>query len=182
MLNHAAPLELVRSTLAAIPIFALMSLDVQAETLLAIEKILHGLLWKGRRDAHGGHCLVAWDQPKELGKLGIIILRNMNIVLKTRWLWLSRVEASRSWREFDIQVPPMVTKVFEAATSSVVGDGASTFFWLDKWLPEGRLKDLAPCLVALISKRLSRSRLVKDCLDGGWLDDIPADLDTLAID
>jgi hypothetical protein len=186
MLNRAAPLELVRSTLPAIPIFALMSLDVQAKTLLAIEKILRGLLWKGQRDAHGGHCLVAWDQvcmPKELGRLGIIILRKMNIALKTRWLWLSRVEASRSWREFGIQVPPIVTKVFKAAASSVVGDGASTFFWLDKWrLPEGRLKDLAPRLVALIPKRLSRSRLVKDCLDGGWLDDIPADLDTLAID
>jgi hypothetical protein len=34
----------------------------------------------------------------------------------------------------------------------------------------------------LIPKRLSRSRLVKDYLDGGWLDDIPADLDALAID
>jgi hypothetical protein len=64
----------------------------------------------------------------------------------------------------------------------VVGDGASTFFWLDKWLPEGRLKDLAPRLFALIPKRLSRSQLVKDCLDGGWLDDIPADHDALAID
>jgi hypothetical protein len=185
MLNRAGRLELVRSTLAAIPIFALMSLDVQAETLLAIEKILRGFLWKGRRDAHGGHCLVAWDRvcmPKELGGLGIINLRKMNIALRTRWLWLSRVEASRPWKEFVIQVPRMVTEIFEAATSSVVGDGASTFFWLDKWLPEGRLKDLAPRLFALIPKRLSRSRLVKDCLDGGWLDDIPADLDALAID
>jgi hypothetical protein len=185
MLNRAGRLELVRSTLAAIPIFALMSLDVQAETLLAIEKILRGFLWKGRRDAHGGHCLVAWDRvcmPKELGGLGIINLRKMNIALRTRWLWLSRVEASRPWKEFDIQVPPMVTAVFEAATSSVVGDGASTFFWLDKWLPVGRLKDLAPRLFALIPKRLSRSLLVKDCLDGRWLDDIPADLDALAID
>jgi hypothetical protein len=184
MLNHAGRLELVRSTLAVIPIFALMSLDVQAETLLAIEKILLGFLWKGRRDAHGGHYLVAWDRVcmlKELGGLGIINLWKMNIALRTWWLWLSRVEASRSWKEFDIQVPPMVTAVFEAATSSVVGDGASTFFWLDKWLPSGRLKDLAPCLFALIPKRLSQSRLVKDCLDGGWLDDIPADLDARAI-
>jgi hypothetical protein len=70
----------------------------------------------------------------------------------------------------------MVTEIFEAVTSSVLGDGASMFFWLDKWLPEGHLKDLAPHLFALISKRLSRSRLVKDCLDGGWLDDIPVDL------
>jgi hypothetical protein len=185
MLNRAGRLELVRSTLAAIPIFALMSLDVQAETLLAIEKILRGFLWKGRRDANGGHCLVACDRvcmPKELGGLGIINLQKMNIALRARWLWLSRVEASRPWREFDIQVPTMVTEIFEAATSSVVGDGASMFFWLDKWLPEGRLKDLAPHLFALIPKRLSRSRLVKDCLDGGWLDDIPADLDALAID
>jgi hypothetical protein len=120
--------------------------------------------------------------PKELGGLGIINLRKMNIALRMRWLWLSRVEASRPWKEFDIQVPPMVTEIFEAATSSMVGDGASTFFWLDKWLREGRHKDLAPHLFALIPKRLSRSRLVKDCLDGGWLDDIPTDLDALAID
>jgi hypothetical protein len=185
MLNRAGRLELVRSTLAVIPIFALMSLDVQVETLLAIEKILRGFLWKGERDAHGGHCLVAWDRvcmPKELGGLGIINLRMMNIALWARWLWLSRVEASRPWKEFDIQVPPMVTKVFEAATSSVVGVGASTFFWLDRWLPDGRLKDLAPNLFALIPRRLSWSRLVKDCLEGGWLDDIPTNLDALAID
>jgi hypothetical protein len=52
----------------------------------------------------------------------------MNIALRTRWLWLSRVEASRPWKEFDIRVPALVTEVFEAASSSVLGDGASTFF------------------------------------------------------
>jgi hypothetical protein len=176
MLSRVGRLELVRSTLAAIHIFAMMSLDVQIETLLAIEKILRGFLWKGRKDAHGGHCLVVWDRicmPKELGGLGIINLRRMNLALRTRWLWLSRVEASRPWKEFDIRVPAMVTEVFEAATSSVVGDGASTFFWIDRWLPDGRLKDLAPQLFALIPKRLSRSRLVKERLDGGWPDDRP---------
>jgi hypothetical protein len=105
--------------------------------------------------------------------LGIINLRRMNLALRARWLWLSRVEASRPGKEFYIQVPPMVTEIFKATTSLVVGDGASTFFWLDNWLPDGRLKDLVPHLFALIPRRLSRSRLVKDCLDGGWLYDIP---------
>jgi hypothetical protein len=59
MLNRAGLLELVRSTLVSISIFAMMSPDVQIETPLAIEKILRGFLWKGRKDAHGGHCLVA---------------------------------------------------------------------------------------------------------------------------
>jgi hypothetical protein len=49
-------------------------------------------------------------------------------------------------------------------------------------MPDGRLKDLAPHLFSLILRRLSRSRLVKDCLDRGWLDDIRADLDALAIE
>jgi hypothetical protein len=40
----------------------MMSLDVQIETLLTIEKILHGFLWKGRKDMQGGHCLVVWDR------------------------------------------------------------------------------------------------------------------------
>jgi hypothetical protein len=45
-----------------------------------------------------------------------------------------------------------------------------------------RLKDLAPHLFTKIPRRLSRSRLVKDNIDGGWLDDIPTDLDAIAID
>jgi hypothetical protein len=47
MLNRVGWLELVRSTLAAISLFAMMSLEIPIETLLAIEKILHGFLWKG---------------------------------------------------------------------------------------------------------------------------------------
>jgi hypothetical protein len=62
MLNRAGRLKLVRSTLATMSIFAMMSLNVQIVTLLAIEKILRGFLWKGRKDAHGGHYLVVWDK------------------------------------------------------------------------------------------------------------------------
>jgi hypothetical protein len=53
---------------------------------------------------------------------------------------------------------------------------------VDCWLTDGSLKELAPCLFALTPKRLSRSCLVKDYLDGGWLDDIPADIDALDIE
>jgi hypothetical protein len=65
-------------------IFAMMSLDVLVETLLAIEKILRGFLWKGRKDAQGGNYLVAWDRvcmPKEFGGLGIPNLQKLNLAL-----------------------------------------------------------------------------------------------------
>jgi hypothetical protein len=89
MLNCAGRLELIRSTLADISIFAMMSLDVQIETLLAIEKILCGFLWKGHKDVLGGHYLVAWDRvcmSKEFDGLGIPNLRKMNLGLQVRWL------------------------------------------------------------------------------------------------
>jgi hypothetical protein len=95
MLNHAGQHELVRSTLVAMSIFAMMSLNVQIKTLLVIENILCRFPWKCRKNAHGGHFLVAWDivcMPKEFEGLGIPNLRKMNLALRVCWLWLSQVK------------------------------------------------------------------------------------------
>jgi hypothetical protein len=43
--------------------------------------------------------------PKDLGELGILNLRVMNLALKARWLWLRKMDASKMWKEFNIQVP-----------------------------------------------------------------------------
>ena len=133
----------------------MMSLDLPPKTLVALERILKGFLWKGRKEVHGGHCLVAWDRvcmPKELGGLGILNLKVMNFALRARWLWLEQMDSTKPWREFNIQVPKVVRQLFEAATRSVVGDGASTLFWTDKWLPEGRIHDMAPNLFKAVSR------------------------------
>ncbi|KAM0834158.1 hypothetical protein ACQ4PT_063804 [Festuca glaucescens] len=114
LLDRGGRLELIRATLSAIPIFSMMSLDIPAKTLSAIEKIIRGFLWKGRKDVKGGHCLVAWDKT-------------------------------------------------------------------DRWLPEGRLSDIAPNLSKAVPKRAVRLRKVREGLAGAWLDDIPPDLDAPAI-
>ncbi|KAM0899529.1 hypothetical protein ACQ4PT_021212 [Festuca glaucescens] len=98
LLDKGGRLELVRATLSAMPIFAMMSLDLPVKTLVAIEKIIRGFLWKGRKDVKGGHCLVAWSKvctPKEWGGLGVPNLRMMNMALRARWLWLQRVDEGR---------------------------------------------------------------------------------------
>jgi hypothetical protein len=110
LLDKGGRLELVRATLSTIPIFAMMSLDLPAKTIIAIEKIIRGFLWKGRKEVKGGHCLVAWDKvcaPKEWGGLGIPNIKMMNLALRTRWLWLQRTEDSKPWKELNIQVPKM---------------------------------------------------------------------------
>ena len=68
---------LVQFVLTSIMIYILMALDLPPWALKAIDKIRRGFLWKGRRDASGGHCLLAWPKvarPLNLGGLGISIL------------------------------------------------------------------------------------------------------------
>jgi hypothetical protein len=64
---------------------------------------------------------------KELRGLGIINLQKMNLALRAGWLWLSRVEASRPWKEFDIQrslrLPPPQWWVMELPLSSGLTGG-----------------------------------------------------------
>ena len=162
----------------------MMSLDLPVKTLVAIEKIIRGFLWAGRKEARGGHCLVAWERfcmPKRLGGLKIPNLRLMNHALRARWLWLSRTDSSKPWSEFNIQVPRVARGLFEVATTSVVGDGASTLFWTDRWLAGGRVKELAPNLLLKVPKRARCSRRVREGLAGGWLEDVPSDLNALEI-
>jgi hypothetical protein len=54
LLDKGGRLELVRSILSVMPMFSMMSLDIPAKTILAIEKIIRGFLWKGRKYVKGG--------------------------------------------------------------------------------------------------------------------------------
>jgi len=57
-------------------IYILLALELPPCALKAIDKIRRGFLWKGRKDARGGHCLFAWPKvtrPIYLGGLASLI-------------------------------------------------------------------------------------------------------------
>jgi hypothetical protein len=71
-----------------------MAVDFPQWAHKAVNKIRCGYLWRGRSDAKGGHCLVAWDsvcRPLDLGGLGISILTTLGWALKVQWLWLQKM-------------------------------------------------------------------------------------------
>jgi hypothetical protein len=71
----------VQFVLTGTAIYHAMALDLPKWALKAIDKIRRGFLWKGRKEAIGRHCLVAWSKvarPKELEGLGISDLQNLN--------------------------------------------------------------------------------------------------------
>lgn len=184
LLSKGGRLVLVKSTLAAIPVYSMMSMDLLGKVLKGVEKLCRGFLWKGRKEAHGGHCLVAWDKvckPKELGGLGIPNLGYLNAALRVRWLWLDKVDDSKPWKEFAVTTTGLANDIFEAATSSRVGDGRGTLFWTDRWLDGCRIRDEFPSLAAVVRPRLLHTRTVRDGVHGAWLMDVGLDLGEEAI-
>ena len=59
-------------------IYIVRATDLPAWPIKEIDKIRQRFLWYGRKEAKGGHCLVAWVKvcwPIELGGLGISDLK-----------------------------------------------------------------------------------------------------------
>jgi hypothetical protein len=64
-----------------------MAVDFPQWAYKAVDKIQRGYLWRGRREAKGGHCLVTWSvvcRPLQLGGLGISNLTILNWALRVR--------------------------------------------------------------------------------------------------
>jgi hypothetical protein len=91
LMNRAGRSVYVQFVMAARVIYTAMSMDLPLWAIKAIEKLLRGFLWRGRKEAKGGHCLLVWAKvarPKELGGLGIQNIRNLGWALRARWPWL----------------------------------------------------------------------------------------------
>jgi hypothetical protein len=79
LLNRAGRAKLVKHVLTAMLIHIATALDLPPWCLKAVDKLRQNFLWRGRKKANVGHCLIAWpkvSRPKELGGLGICQTRD----------------------------------------------------------------------------------------------------------
>jgi hypothetical protein len=145
----------VQFVLTAMLIYLVMAIDFPPWAIKAVDKLRRSFLWRGRKDARGGHCLVAWGKvtrPPELGGLDISDLKHLSWALRMRWVWLKKTEPHRPWASLPIQIPDQVNS-FSVAVVSEVGNGNRTLFWTDRWIHGQCIADLAPRLLEAIPKR-----------------------------
>jgi hypothetical protein len=166
----------VQHVLTGMTVYLAMAMDIPQWALDAIDKIRKGFLWRGRKEAKGGHCLVAWGKvcrPLQLGGLGISSLPELCWALRMRWLWLQKTDLGRPWASLPIHVPNKARAFFSMALISKVGDGSNTLFWNDRWLHGTRISDIAPSLYKSIPRRIANRRTVKEALlNRRWISDI----------
>jgi hypothetical protein len=114
----------VQFVLTGMLIYLLMAVEFPAWAIKAIDKIRRGFLWRGRKDALGGHCLITWPKvcrPKEHGGLGISDLKTLGWSLKMRWVCLQKTDPDRPWADFNISIPEQIQAFFPVAVYFEVG-------------------------------------------------------------
>jgi hypothetical protein len=176
---------LVKAVLFSIPIYHQIALQCPKWVVKAIQKLMRGFLWKGRKDIKGGHCLIGWQRvcrPRKLGGLGIHDMEVMGWALSMRWLWLKKTQPTRPWAALEVQVHPKAVAMFDISVQAVVGDGATILFWTDKWIQGKSIADLVPELVAEVPRRFLKQHTVQEALSSGvWVNDIKRDLSDHAV-
>jgi len=83
------------------------------------------------------------------------------------------MDLSRPWAGFQIQVPHNAEALFKMAVDHIVGNGASTLFWKDRWIDGQTIEEVASNLFKAIPKRITRRQTVAQALvNRSWVADI----------
>jgi hypothetical protein len=140
------------------------------KTLKAADKIRRGFHWAAKDCANGGQCTVNWGKvcrPLRYG--GLQDLERAGTMLRLRWMWLSITDPTKPWIRLDLQFTAKEQDMFFASTRMSVGDGNTARFWTDQWLDGQAIKEIAPAVADMISKRIRKSMTVSQgLLDGNW--------------
>jgi hypothetical protein len=176
LMTKAGRATMVKAVISAIPIHQQLVLAPPKKTLKLIDKIKRGFLWEGKREAKGGNCHVNWKRvcrPLAYGGLGIPDIERTGLALRLRWLWLTRTDSRRAWRDLDLQFSAEERAIFFASTNMVIGNGQQALFWEDRWIDGRAAREIAPALFDCIPKRRRKIRTVAQGLQGNsWARDI----------
>ncbi|XP_075508178.1 uncharacterized protein LOC142545090 [Primulina tabacum] len=158
-LSFAGRKVLVQPVLNAIPLYTMQTSLLPMGICSEIEKTIRNFLW-GRQYGERKCHLVKWEvvtKPKSMGGLGIRRMQQMNLAFMTKLGWRLMNDKNSLWAQVlkekymhktniskGIQAKQGASKTWqdiskamqtlEQGKRSVVRNGKSTSFWMDKWL------------------------------------------------
>lgn len=143
-------------------------------THATMDKVRCRFFWEGVGDTRKFH-MVNWAtvcKPKELGGLGILNTKLMNIALLSKWVWKLSQHEQGLWADLlrakylptgDIFTSPTIKgsqfwnglqkikHLFKLGAKHEVHNGRATLFWSDWWKGRTPLRERFPCLYSISS-------------------------------
>jgi len=172
--NIARPgrIALAKSVLMATAVYHSTAIPLNKWARNQITKIARNFVWAGDEGEHAaqGKALVNWKtvcRPKALGGLGMTDLGCSGRALRLRWPWLQWTDPSRTWAGSKLPCSPADMDLFRACTKISLGNGERASFWHDNWCGRGPIKQWAPDLYNIASRK-SRS-VAKELALGNWI-------------
>jgi hypothetical protein len=99
-------------------------------------------------------------------------MRILGFALRMRWEWLRRTKTGTAWALLSSAPERKTSSLFSCSVTVDVGDGASTRFWTDAWLPAGAIPSLAPNLFKAVRRRPLECSVKDTLVDRRWVRDI----------
>ena len=175
---------MLSAVLDSLPTYFMMCFSLPVSVLEEIDKRRRIFFWSNGDTFSGAKCLVAWDRvcmPKQAGGLGVKNLQAQFFCLMLNFAFKFLHSPLLPWKDWIINHSPLHIGLGENASflskaifkhlhtlreiSQVrIGDGSSTFFWLDRWL---LLEPLAVVFPALFSHHTNQNAMVATILQDG---------------
>jgi hypothetical protein len=93
-----------------------------------------------------------------------------------------KTDPSRPWHGLSLPVQRQVRQFFELSMFTVIGNGASTLFWSDRWLNGNAIHNIAPNVVRMVGRWDFPSRTVAQALDNWqWVSEIENPLSLIGL-
>jgi hypothetical protein len=89
LMHHSSCLALIKSTLAAMPVYLSISIGLPEWMHKALENIMKGFLWISTNVFQKVKCTIVWGKvqcPLQMGGLGIVDLKLFGMALGLQWL------------------------------------------------------------------------------------------------
>ncbi|CAL1397044.1 unnamed protein product [Linum trigynum] len=190
-LSFAGRLTLAKSVAASLPVYNMQTELLPSSVCKSIDKLSRDFIWGDDENKAKMH-LVSWDvmtRPKPLGGVGIRPTRQANLALLAKngwrllkdkeclWTQIMRAKYGRQRQGLEVIRPSQgssFTWASIAKTASLIKQGCAwnikngkrTNFWLDIWVSQVPLRDLAIDGIPMDLEGKKVAEMVRD--DGTW--------------
>jgi hypothetical protein len=115
-----------------------------------IDKIRRNFLWKGSKETCGRHCMSVGRRYNAQRNWADWVC---SISPSSTEQWQQRTKPDKPCSNLPPDIDEIDAMLFRECTTTAIGNGTATKFWMDRWLEGCSLKEIAPAIYKLARRK-----------------------------